>query len=143
MKRRRKILAILMTALGMAVMAAPSAAATAPSGDTAWVLRTQYLKSNPQGGERACTKFRRISLDSGNYNWGLRIGGRQWVTRVIFLGAGWYQWRSCLIPQKNDYIHISSLGPEDPGRKAATTDRTAVVNPSGTYTWGSFLTPRS
>ncbi|MEV0226012.1 hypothetical protein [Streptomyces sp. NPDC050704] len=142
MKRRRRILTTLLVALGMAAMVAPSTTAAAPSADTAWVLRTQYLVSNPEGGDVACTESRRIYLASGSYNWGLRIGGNQWVTRDMSLGAGWYRWQSCLNPEYDDYIHTSVLVPENPDWGPAATSRTSVVNPSGTYTWGSFLDPR-
>jgi hypothetical protein len=142
MKRRRRILTTLLIVLGMTAMIAPSTATAAPSADTAWVLRTQYLTSNPQGGAVACTDSRRIYLAGGSYNWGLRIGGNRWVTRDMSLGAGWYRWQSCLNPEYGDYIHTSTLVPENPDWDAAATSRTSVVSASGTYTWGSFLDPR-
>jgi hypothetical protein len=141
MTRLRRIIAALAITLGMAAVVAPSAVAAAPA-DTAWVLRTQFLTSNPQGGDLACTESRRIYLAKGSYNWGLRIGGSQWVTRDMFLDAGWYRWQSCLNPEYGDYIHTSALVPENPDWDSAATSRSSVVSSSGTYTWGSFLDPR-
>ncbi|MGA6168250.1 hypothetical protein [Amycolatopsis magusensis] len=134
----KRILTTLVVALGMAAAVTPSATAA----DTAWVLKTQYLTSNPNGGADSCTESRRIYLGEGSYNWGLRIGGNQWVTRDMALGSGWYHWQSCLNPEYGDYIHTSTLVPETAGWDPAATGRSSVVSSSGSHTWGSFLDPR-
>jgi hypothetical protein len=142
MTRLTRVVTTLAIALGMAAVVVPSTAAAAPAAATAWLLRTQFLAGDPNGGDKACQE-REIYLAKGHYNWGLRMGGSTVSTRPdMQLDTGTYLWRDCLTPDDGFYIHTSSLGRINPGGDPASTYRSWRLSGDGTYTWGSFLDPK-
>jgi hypothetical protein len=133
-----------------------NSSAYAATGDIAANTVTTTLTDSPTTANAQSCHNRYIKLAGDDYLWGLNNGSNppvdsykivprpgSWVEEWITLGAGYYTWTDCLIPQGGYYIERTTLDPDAAGQASAVRSATVTVTVTGSYTWGTFLAPSS
>lgn len=138
--RVSRITLALTALLGVAVLGAPNAAsAAAQDNPTAFNTREQFLDAHPTPiMDKVCID-RRIQLAAGNYDWKQILGDAKRLN--VYLGADWYTWEDCLIPDDGFYRQETSLNPDNSDWDTIRLEDSERLSQSAVFTWGSFLDP--
>jgi hypothetical protein len=140
MARISRVLLAGTALLAVAVLGAPSAASAEQDFPTAFNTREQWLTADPTPVDDTACVDRRVELASGHYDWDQWLGNAQRLD--VYLGAGWYTWEDCLIPEDGYYVQETSLNPDNPEWDTIRLEDSFRLTQHGTYTWGSILDPR-
>ncbi|WP_413099165.1 hypothetical protein [Streptomyces sp. Inha503] len=138
--RISRITLALTALLGVAVLSAQSpASAAAQDNPTAFNTREQFLDAHPTPiMDKVCID-RRIELAAGNYDWNQVLGDAK--RSNVYLGAGWYTWEDCLIPDDGFYRQETSLNPDNSDWQTIRLKDDERLTQSAIFTWGSYLDP--
>ncbi|MCT2588398.1 hypothetical protein LHJ74_00290 [Streptomyces sp. N2-109] len=128
----------LMALLGVAILTVPGTALAAPTADPAYNTKTQHLTSEPTSDMPESCIERSITLASGYYDWRIKGAAER---PDLYLGAGRYTWKDCLIPGDGFYVQQSSLNPDNPDWDTILLTDYWFLAYSGSHQWGSSLLP--